>query len=84
MQTGSYDEMVARFTLLSERCEVRSEHSIRYGCVRERVNGCYPTVEEFFVVALAVVEPKTRYGFAWFEARWRAALGESLQEKLFA
>ena len=83
---GSYaaDAMVARFTLLSERCEVSSEHGLRYGYVRERVNGCYPTVEEFFVVAPAAVESKTRYGFAWFEARWRAALGESLQEKLFA
>lgn len=83
LQTGSYDEMVAQFSFLSERCEVRSEHSIRHGYVRERVIGCYPTVEDFFVVAPAAVESKTRYGFAWFEARWRSALGESLQEKLF-
>lgn len=84
LQAGSYDEMVAQFNLLSGHVEARSDFGIRYSYVRERVNGCYPTVEEFFVVAPAVVESKTRYGFAWFEARWRAALGESLQEKLFA
>lgn len=84
LQTGSYDAMVAQFNFLSGHVEARSDLGIRYGYVRERVNGCYPTVEEFFVIAPAVVESKTRHGFAWFEARWRAALGESLQEKLFA
>ena len=40
-------------------------------------------VEEFFVVAPAVVESKTRYGFEWFEAKWREALGETGQGSLF-
>ena len=63
---------------------MRSEHGLCYGYLRERVNNFYPTVEEFFVIAPAAVESKTRHGFAWFEARWRQATGESLQEKLFA
>jgi hypothetical protein len=27
--------------------------------------------------------PKTRYGFEWFEAKWKEALGEISQESLF-
>jgi hypothetical protein len=50
---------------------------------RKRAPDRYPSVEEFFVVAPAVVESKTRYGFEWLEARWREALGESAQERLF-
>lgn len=84
LQVGSYAEMAAQFTRLSNEWAVSSEHGLHYGYLRERVSGSYPTAEEFFVVAPAVVESKTRHGFAWFEARWRAALGESLQESLFA
>ena len=53
-----------------------SEHGFRYGFVRERVSNCYPTAEEFFVVAPAIVESKTHHGFAWFEALalWKAAV----------
>jgi hypothetical protein len=29
------------------------------------------------------VESKTRFGFDWFEAKWREALGETGQEELF-
>jgi hypothetical protein len=46
------------------------------GYVRERDEDHYPTVEEFYVVALARVESKTRYGFDWFEAKWRETLGK--------
>jgi hypothetical protein len=62
---------------------IRIEHDIRYGYVRERMPKCYPAHEEFFVVGLSVVESKTRYGFDWFEAKWRETLGETSQGRLF-
>jgi hypothetical protein len=62
---------------------VRVGHDIRYSYVREREPGRYPAVEEFFVVASAAIESKTRYGFDWFEAKWREVLGETGQESLF-
>jgi hypothetical protein len=75
--------MVACFEQVASRLDVRIEHDISYGYVRQREPDLYPSVEEFFVVAPAVVESKTRYGFEWFEARWREALGESTQGRLF-
>lgn len=36
-----------------------------------------------FLVGLDVVEAKTRYGFDWFEAKWRETFGETGQERLF-
>jgi hypothetical protein len=83
LMTGSRAEMIACFEQSSSRLEVRVEHDIRYGYVRKRKPDRYPSVEEFFVVAPAVVESKTRYGFEWFEAKWRDAVGEPCQEKLF-
>jgi hypothetical protein len=83
LATGSRAEIIARFEQMSSRLEVRVEHDIRYGYTRTRESGRYPAVEEFFVVAPAAVESKTRYGFEWFEARWTEALGESGQERLF-
>jgi len=55
----------------------------RRNCRGNRKPDRYPTVEEFFVVAPATVESKTRYGFDWFEAKWKAALGETGQGGLF-
>jgi hypothetical protein len=75
--------MNACFEDVTSGLEERAEHDIRYGYVREREPDRYPAVEEFFVVAPAAVESKTRYGFEWFEAKWRDAVGESCQEKLF-
>jgi hypothetical protein len=83
LKTGSRVEMDAFFNELAAHLNVRIEHSIRYGYARERVPNKYPALEELFVVAPAVVESKTRYGFAWFEARWRAAIGETGQPGLF-
>ena len=83
LMIGSRAEMIASFEQMSSRLEVRAEHGISYGYVREREPACYPAVEEFFVVAPATVESKTRYGFEWFEAKWKEALGETGQEKLF-
>jgi hypothetical protein len=83
LMTGSRAEMMERFEEASSRLKIRVEHDIGYGYVRERGPDRYPAVEEFFVVAPAVVESKIRYGFAWFETRWREALGESFQERLF-
>jgi hypothetical protein len=40
-------------------------------------------VTEFYVMALATVESKTRYGFDWFKARWREPLSETGQGGLF-
>jgi hypothetical protein len=83
LSVGSRAEMTACFEQTSQRLEVRVEHGICYGYVRNREPDHYPSVEEFFVVALAVVESKTRYGFEWFEAKWREALGETGQGSLF-
>src|SRR5262245_37534953 len=83
LMIGSHAEMVACFEQVALRLDVRIEHDISYGYVRQREPDHYPSVEEFFVVAPAVVESKTRYGFEWFEARWREALGESTQGRLF-
>jgi len=83
LMIGSRAEMTARFDRVAPRLEVRVEHGISYGYVRKRETDHYPSVEEFFVVAPAVVESKTRYGFEWFEAKWREALGETGQGSLF-
>ncbi|MGH9838696.1 MAG: hypothetical protein ACREEM_07930 [Blastocatellia bacterium] len=72
------------FEEASSLLDMRVEHNIHYGYVRERDPDHYPTVEEFFVVAPAAVDSKTRYGFDWFEAKWREVLGETGQERLFA
>jgi hypothetical protein len=74
---------LTKFEEVSSPLNVRVEHNIRYCYVREREPDLYPTVEEFFVVAPAAIESKTRYGFEWFEAKWREVLGETGQERLF-
>lgn len=83
LYTGSRGEMINRFEQISPSLDVRVEHDICYGCVRERTPDRYPAHEEFFVVGLAVVESKTRYGFDWFEAKWKETLCETGQERLF-
>ena len=83
LKTGSRAEMSVCFDRMSSGFEVRAEHDIRYGYARRRDPDRYPAVEEFFVVAPATVESKTRYGFDWFEAKWRETLGETGQERLF-
>jgi hypothetical protein len=83
LETGSQNQMIARFEQISSSLDIRIEHDIRYGYVLERKPKCYPTHEEFFVVGLSVVESKTRYGFDWFEAKWRETLGGMGQGKLF-
>jgi len=44
-------------------------NDIHYAYVQFRKNS-FPTREEYFVVAPARVESKTRHGFAAFEAQW--------------
>lgn len=83
LETGSRGEMINRFEQITPSLDVRIEHDIHYGYERERRPDRYPAHEEFFVVGLAVVESKTRYGFDWFEAKWRETLGETRQERLF-
>lgn len=83
LETGTRDEMLGRFRQTASTSAVRIAHGISYGYVREREPDRYPAVEEFFVVAPAAVESKTRHGFDWFEARWKAALGETVQGNLF-
>ncbi len=56
--TGSHCEMINRFEQISSSLDVRVEHDIRYGYVRERQQGRYPAHEEFFVVGLAVEAKK--------------------------
>lgn len=83
LMTGCQAEMITSFQQMTLHLKVRVEHDISYGYARERETDRYPTVEEFFVVAPATVESKTRYGFEWFEARWKEAVGETGQEWLF-
>jgi hypothetical protein len=83
LTTGTRAEMFTRFASATVGLRVRVEHGISYGYVREREIDLYPTVEEFYVVAPATVESKTRYGFDWFEAKWRETLGETGQGRLF-
>jgi hypothetical protein len=83
--TGAQVSMLARLQSLinSQGLTARQEHNITYAYAREREAHKYPTCEEFYVAAPAVVESKTRYGFEWFEARWIAALGVNAQRNLF-
>ena len=83
LKTGSRAEMTACFERMSPDLEAHAEHGISYGYARRREPDRYPAVEEFFVIAPATVESKTRYGFDWFEAKWRETLGETAQERLF-
>jgi hypothetical protein len=83
LDTGSRGEMISRFEQISPSLDIRVEHDIRYGYVRKRQPNRYPAHEEFFVVGLAVVESKTRYGFDWFEEKWRETLSETAQGRLF-
>jgi hypothetical protein len=83
LETGSRLQMIERFEQISSSLDVRVERDIRYGYVRERKPKRYPAHEEFFVVGLSVVESKTRYGFDWFEAKWKETLGETGQGRLF-
>jgi hypothetical protein len=68
----------------SQHLTSREQHDITYAYLREQEPQKYPTCEEFYVAAPAQVASKTRYGFEWFEARWRAALGRDCQGELFA
>jgi hypothetical protein len=52
---GSRVEMITRFERRSPSLEAGVEHGVSYGYVRERGPNHYPSVEEFFVVAPAVV-----------------------------
>jgi hypothetical protein len=52
---GSRVEMIARFERMAPSLEARVERGISYGYVRKREPDHYPSVEEFFVVAPAVV-----------------------------
>jgi hypothetical protein len=83
LETGSRLQMIERFEQISSSLDVRVERDIRYGYVRERKPKRYLAHEEFFVVGLSVVESKTRYGFDWFEAKWKETLGETGQGRLF-
>jgi len=83
LETGARDAMQARFAENSSGLTVRVEHGISYGYVREREPDRYPTVEEFYVIAPAVIESKARYGFEWFEQRWQNAVGVTGQRSLF-
>ncbi len=49
--------------------EMVEQRGIQY-VYRSRCQTTYPTREEFFVAAPAVVKPKARYGMEWFERQW--------------
>jgi hypothetical protein len=48
---------------------VEQHHGITYVYQQHKGN-TYPTREDFYVAAPAVVETKARYGMDWFNARW--------------
>jgi hypothetical protein len=75
--------MLTQFASATAGLAVRVEPGISYCYVRERDEDHHPIVEELYVVALATVESKTRYGFDWSKARWRETLGETGQGGLF-
>ena len=83
LETGARAAIEARFAEHSSSLTVRVEHGISYGYVREREPDRYPTVEEFYVIAPAVIESKARYGFEWFEQRWQSVVGVTGQRSLF-
>jgi len=53
-----------------EKLRVREMHGLCYAYVREREQA-YPTSEEYYVAALAVIDAKARHGMEQFEARWK-------------
>lgn len=83
LATGTRAEMLAHFTDVASNLTVQIAHGISYGYALEREPNQYPSVEEFYVVAPATVEPKTRHGFKWFEERWAIAIGATGQANLF-
>ncbi|HZC22923.1 MAG TPA: hypothetical protein VE866_06255, partial [Candidatus Binatia bacterium] len=69
----------ALLTLAStEGLEITEARGIPYA-YRERCERTYPSREEFFTIAPALVETKARYGIPWFNGLW-----ESQQRSLFA
>ncbi|WP_018703591.1 hypothetical protein [Anaeromusa acidaminophila] len=52
---------------------------IYYAVVSEKNKGVYPTQEEMFVVAPAIVPDKARYGIDWFNRLWAGAFEEQME-----
>jgi hypothetical protein len=48
---------------------------ITYVYVQRRVEGTYPTREEYFTAGPALVPTKTRYGLPHFNEQWCASQG---------
>ena len=53
-----------------ENLRIREMHGLSYAYVREREQA-YPTKEEYYVAALAVIDAKARHGMENFDARWQ-------------
>jgi len=51
-----------------EKLRISEMHGLYYAYVRERERA-YPTTEEYYVAALAVVDAKARHGMERFDAR---------------
>jgi len=54
----------------AEGLQVRTIHGLSYAYVRERSKS-YPTTEEYYVAALALVDAKARYGMERFDTQWK-------------
>jgi hypothetical protein len=71
------DEAETALTRLAERMGLQPETKgfITYVYVQRRVEGTYPTREEYFTAGPALVPTKTRYGLPHFNEQWCASQG---------
>ncbi len=74
LEEGSASEMARRLREVSREAELnlKTMQGVTYAFVHERNQDRYPSAEEFFVTAPALIESKSRYGPEWFERRWDA------------
>jgi hypothetical protein len=55
--------------------EPEAQGQINYVYVQRRAEATYPTREDYYTAAPAVVETKARYGLPWFEEQWSGSQG---------
>lgn len=67
---ASLGAVAARLGLLMEEL-----NGIPYVWCQRRSETEFPTREEFWTIAPALVEPKARGGWGWFDAKWSNKMG---------
>lgn len=80
LEEGSAPMMVHRLREVSREAgaSFRTLQGISYAFLHERVLNRYPSREEFFVAAPALIESKSRYGSDWFDSKWDAVAEVSI------